>query len=328
MTAAARKTSDTHCLIYVIAGKETSLVDAECDRLLDKLIEPAQRTTGLLNVDAERVGAAEVMDELRTLPFLTDARIVVLKNADEFISANRQLLESYFDNPSPTGIFIMTVGNFDARTNLAKKLGKVGRLISAGQPSTAQLPAKLRQYAIEAHAKTLPAEASELLIALAGEDLTRLYGEIDKLAIYTAERKSICVDDVSALVGHNRLYGAFDVIDSVISRDAARAVDRLRRLFAQDKSAEYMFVGALAYHLRRMFSAKVMLQQGRAESEVKKTLQIWHGTDVFFVQLAKVTLDEIGRLIQRLAQADYLIKTGRTTAQSAAEQLVTTLAVD
>ncbi len=326
MTAAARKTSDTHRFIYVIAGKETPLVDAECDRLLDKLIDPVQRSTGLLNVDADRVGAAEVMDELRTLPFLTDMRIVVLRNADEFISTNRQLLESYFDNPSPTGIFIMTVSNFDARTNLAKKLGKVGRLISAGQPSAAQLPAKLRQYAFEAHAKTLPAQASELLIELVGEDLTKLYGEIDKLAIFTAEKKNISADDVNALVGHNRLYNAFDVIDSVISRDAAGAVDQLRRLFSQDRDAEYTFVGALAYHLRRMFAAKVMLQKGRPEPEIKKALQIWHEPDAFFSQLAKVTLAEIGQLIQRLAQADYQIKTGRTTARSAAEQLVMSLA--
>lgn len=324
MAAAARKTSDTHCRIYIIAGKDASLVDAECDRLLDKLIEPAQRSTGLLNVDADKVTAAEVMDELRTLPFLTDRRVVVLKSADAFITANRQLLEGYFDDPSPTGILIMTVGSFNPRTNLAKKLGKVGRLISAGQPSAAQLPAKLRQYALEAHAKSLPSRESGLLIELVGEDLTRLYGEIDKLAIFVAEKKNISVDDINALVGHNRLYGAFDVIDSIISLDVAGAVDRLRRLFSQDRNAEYTFVGALAYHLRRMFAAKVMLQQGRAEWDVRKTLRIWH--DAFFAQLARVSLAQIGRLIQRLAQADYEIKTGRTSAKSAAEQLVTTLA--
>ena len=324
MTAAAKKTPDIHCLIYVIAGKETSLVDAECDRLLDKLIQPPQRTTGLLNVDVDRVTAAEVMDELRTLPFLADRRVVVLKNADEFISANRQLLESYFDNPSPTGILIMTVSNFDSRTRLAKRLPQVGRLISVSQPSTAQLPAKLRQYALEAHAKTLPAQALELLMELVGEDLTRLYGEIDKLAIFTAQEKNISVDDVNALVGHNRLYGAFDVVDSIISLDAAGAVDRLRRLFAQDKSAEYTFVGALAYHLRRMFTAKVMLQEGTTEREVREALRVRH--DAFFRQLARVSLAQIGRLIQRLAQVDYEIKTGRTTAKSAAEQLVMTLA--
>lgn len=326
MGAAKTKKSDGPQYIYVIAGKETPLVNAECDRLLDKLIVPTERATGLLNVDADKITAAEVMDELRTLPFLTGRRIVVLKNADKFISANRELLETYFDNPSPTGILIMTFTSFNARTNLAKKLGKVGRLISVSQPSAAQLPARLRQYALEAHAKTLQSQASELLIELVGEDLSRLYSEIDKLAVFVADKKSITAEQVNALVGHNRLYNAFDVIDSVIAHDTAGAVDQLRRLFSQDRTAQYTFIGALAYHLRRMFTAKVMLQKGKSEWDVGKSLRIWHRMDAFFEQLRKASLVEIGLLIQRLARADYEIKTGRATPRTAIEQLIMTMA--
>ncbi len=326
MAAAKAKKSDNQRCIYVIAGKEASLVNAECDILLDKLLAPSERATGLLNVDADGITAAEVMDELRTLPFLTDRRIVVLKNADKFISANRGLLEAYFDNPGPTGILIMTVTSFNPRTNLAKKLGKAGRLISVSQPSAAQLPARLRQYALEAHAKTLQSQASELLIELVGEDIVRLYGEIDKLALFVADKKSIAAEQVNSLVGHNRLYNAFDVIDSVIERDAAGAVDQLRRLFSQDRTAQYTFVGALAYHLRRMFTAKVMLQKGQTEWQVGKSLRIWRRADEFFAQLRKTSLVEIGSFVQRLAQADYEIKTGRATPATAVEQLIMALA--
>ena len=326
MAGRRNNTSDKQQSIYVIAGKDASLANAECDRLLDKLIEPAERATGLLNVEADKITITEVMDELRTLPFLASKRIVVLKDADKFISANRELLENYFDNPSPTGILIMTVSSLDARTKLAKKLPKVGKLIQVSQPSASQLPAKLRQYALEAHAKTLKGETLELLIELAGEDLSRLYSEIDKLAVFVADNKSITAADVQALVGHNRIYNAFDIIDSVIARDAARAVDQLRRLFGQDRSAEYTFVGALAYHLRRMFTAKVMLKKGRSQWDVGKSLRIWHRADAFFGQVSKASLAEIGLLIQRLAQTDYEIKTGRATARTAIEELVMTMA--
>ena len=59
-------------LIYVIAGKETALVNAECEKLIDSLIEPSQRVTGLFNADAGRVSISQVLDELRTLPFLSN----------------------------------------------------------------------------------------------------------------------------------------------------------------------------------------------------------------------------------------------------------------
>ncbi len=109
-------------MIYVIAGKEESLVNAECRELLEELLEPEHRATGLFDADAASVSASEVLDELRTVPFLTDKRVVVIKDADDFISKNRQLLEKYFDNPSPTGVLVLTVSSWSAQTKLAKRL--------------------------------------------------------------------------------------------------------------------------------------------------------------------------------------------------------------
>jgi len=57
-------------LIYIIAGKET-LVNAECDKLLGELIEPQQRTMGLFKAEGSEVSASDVLDEVRTAPFLT-----------------------------------------------------------------------------------------------------------------------------------------------------------------------------------------------------------------------------------------------------------------
>ena len=72
--------------VYVIAGKEESLVNARCRELLDELLEPSQRTTGLFDAEAASVLISEVLDELRTTPFLTDKRVVLVKGADKFIS--------------------------------------------------------------------------------------------------------------------------------------------------------------------------------------------------------------------------------------------------
>jgi DNA polymerase III delta subunit len=112
---------DAHELIYVIAGKEDSLVGAQCGELLDKLLEPSQRVTGLFDADAASVLASEILDELRTAPFLTDKRVVLVRGADDFVSKNRPLLEKYFEKPCSTGRLILTLRTWDARTKLAKK---------------------------------------------------------------------------------------------------------------------------------------------------------------------------------------------------------------
>ncbi len=313
---------NAHELIYVIAGKEQSLVGTQCRELVDKLLEPSQRTTGLFDTEAGSVTASEVLDDLRTLPFLTDKRVVLVRDADDFVSKNRSLLEKYFDNPCPTGRLILVVRTWNGSTKLAKKLPNVGKLISVAQPSRRELPQRVIDYANDAHGKKITYTTVQLLIELTGDDLTRLYSEIDKLALYADADKVIAPRHIEALIGHNRLFNAFAVIDAVIAGNPGAAVERLRGMFAQDKSAEYTVVGAFAFHFRRMFNAKVLLDKGTPRRQIETSLRIWGKTDSFFAQLRQMSLKQIGQYLQQLAETDYEIKTGRAKAKVAMEQLV------
>jgi len=97
-------------------------------------------------------------------------------------------------------------------------------------------------------------------------------------------------------------------------------------MFAQDKSTEFTVVGAFAYHFRRMFNAKVLLNEGVLAGEIAKRFRIWSHRDKFFAQLRQMSLKQIGGYLQQLAETDYAIKTGRTKAKVAMEQLVLKLA--
>ena len=289
-------------------------------------MEPSQRATGLFDAGAASVSASDVLDELRTAPFLTDKRVVLIRKADDFISNNRPLLEKYFDNPCPTGQLILTVNTWDARTKLAKKLVKAGELMSVTQPKRWELPRRLIKYANDAHDKKLGKDAAELLIELTGDELIRLYSEIDKLALFADNEKFITYKHIESLIGHNRLFNAFAVIDAIIAGDAGTAVERLRGMFAGDKSAEYKVVGAFAFHFRRMFGAKALLEKGVQRKEIEGKLRIWGNKDGFFAQLRKMSLKQIGKYLQQLAETDYAIKTGQAKAKVAMEQLVLRLA--
>ncbi len=100
-----------------------------------------------------------------------------------------------------------------------------------------------------------------MLVELIGEELAQLYNEVEKLVLFTRGEAAIRMDHVEALTGHHRIYDAFEVIDAMIGGHAGQAVSRLRNMFEEDKSAEYTAVGAFAFHLRRMFQAKVLLEK-------------------------------------------------------------------
>ncbi len=313
-------------LVYVITGKEDSLVSSRCEQLLDTLIDPSQKATCFFSADPDSTSVTEILDELRTAPFLTDKRVVAVKQADDFITKNRELLEAYFDNPCTTGRLVLTVRSWKTNTRLAKKLQSIGELISVEPPKRGQLPQQLAAYANDAFSKKLSRNAAELLIEITGDELARLYSEIDKLALFADQDKTISEKHIESLIGHNRLFNAFSVIDSIIAGNTPEAIERLRGMFAEDKSSEYTVVGAFAFHFRRMFNAKVLLGKGDNTGQIIKKLQIWSNRDKFFDQLRQIPLKQIGKYLQHLAETDYAIKTGRTQAPVAMEQMVLSLA--
>ena len=165
-----------------------------------------------------------------------------------------------------------------------------------------------------------------MLIELAGDNLPRLYTEVDKLATYAANEKSITTAHVESLVGHNREFDAFEVIESCLQRKPAPAVERLRRMFADDKSAEYTTIGAFAFHFRRLFTAKKLLDEGCSQYDVAGKARIWYNKEVQFALLKRLTLKQIGDYLQQLAATDYAIKKGLVQPKIAIEQFVLQLA--
>ncbi|MGA2915095.1 MAG: DNA polymerase III subunit delta [Sedimentisphaerales bacterium] len=335
--------------IYVIAGKDGFLVKNECERLLDELIEPEQRTTGLWRVEGRDIQITNILDELRTLPFLGERRVAVIENADKTIlkktadeeggdeseepkenvdetaSANRAILERYFDKPSASGVLVLTVSSWPSNTKLAKKLSQFGKLITVGELNSNSLIAYIRNYARDRHNKELSYNAAQELIEFIGDEPGMLCSEIDKLAAYSNTAKMITEKDIEAVCGHNRIFGAFEVIDLMSAGDTGKALEKLRSMFQSDKKTEWTIVGAFAWHFRRMFSAAAMLKNGQPAQTIARNLRIWN-SDEFFKMLKRMPLEKIGDCLKRLCEIDYDIKTGRATAETAIETMIVQLA--
>lgn len=327
MASKSKKPQSTPGSIYIINSKDKYLSDAECECLIDGLLSNEERSMGLYQARGDEADAADVLDELRTVPFLSSRRVVLVRDADKFISENREVMEKYFDKPSRSGVLILTVQTWRKNTKLAKKLSSVGRLVEVGEIKSWQLPRYAANYAKSRCGKAMSEATAELLVELVGDEAGAVCREVEKTALYVGDRKTIQAEDVEALTGHNRRFGAFAVIDAVMVADMGEAVERLRNMFDTDKDAEYKVVGAFAFHFRRVFRAKVMLNEGIGGNQAAGKLGIRWRQEEFIRQVSRMSLEQIGTVLRELARIDYSIKTGGTSCRVAIEQLVMRLGV-
>ncbi|MHC5136725.1 MAG: DNA polymerase III subunit delta [Planctomycetota bacterium] len=280
------------------------------------------RSMALYEPRATEAQVSDILDELRTLPFLASKRIVLIKDAEPFVRANADALVSYLGDMSPSGVLILTVSSWDKRTRLHKKFQKTGGLIEVGKLYSNQLPGYITSYAQQTHAIGLEGQTSRFLVELVGDDPGRLCREMDKLAVYVAPRKTISPQDIESLIGHNRMFDAFGVIDSVSSGQMGPAISRIRNMFAMDKSAEYSVVGAFAYHFRRLFRAKALISKGVSPQQAASKTGVRYKQNEFLQQVGRLSLVQIGGVLAELGRIDFGMKTGHSTASIAIERLI------
>ncbi|MFI4912295.1 MAG: DNA polymerase III subunit delta [Sedimentisphaeraceae bacterium JB056] len=318
----AKNEKSEFCPVYVIAGKDSFLVNKECEAILSSLMDPEERDMAMYSVEANKAEITDVLDELRTLPFLAKKRVVVIRDADKFVSANREQLEKYLDNPSKKGILVMTVSSWPKTTRIAKKAAKVGKTIVTEEIKRWKLADYAVGYAKTEYNKKLSKTAAQLIVDMAGDEVALVCGEIAKLTTYVGEAKEITADDVTKLCGNNREFDLFAVIDEMSKGRTAVAVEKLRNMFSTSKDAEYTVVGGLAFHFRRMFRARAMMDSGISTFEIAKQLRIWGDKDSFFTQLRKWQLTTIASIIEALARIDFESKTGQCRTNVEIEQLI------
>lgn len=244
--------------VYVVYGPEDFLKRQALEGVVNRLLPAAERSMALSEYDAgsKMPESAEVFDELRTLPFLAERRVVVIRDADAFITKCRQHLEDYVDDPSSSGTLVMECRSFPGNTKLAKKVKAVGEAIACEQIKGQRVGAWAVNHARETYGLRVDSEAGRLLADYIGEDLGRIDGELQKLGLYIGQRDRVTGKDVRALVGHSREEKVWGILEAIGKRDAATALHLWEDVWQTDRAASARAIAGIAYTVRKLIEAK------------------------------------------------------------------------
>src|SRR5262249_890944 len=89
--------------IYALVGSEPFLQLQKLAEILAMLPSDTQRA----DFDGEKAELASVLDDLRSFALFGGGKVVVVRNADEFISRYREQMEDYVANPSSSATLVL-----------------------------------------------------------------------------------------------------------------------------------------------------------------------------------------------------------------------------
>src|SRR4051812_7607709 len=140
--------------------------------------------------EGKSTSLADVFDELRTLPFFSKRRIVLVDDADPFVTRYRRELEAHAASPGGSGtgggsgILILVLKSWPSNTKLYKLVEASGLAIDCSSPGEKDLVPWLTQLAASKHRAHLDLDAARLLVELVGAEVGILASEVEKLAVY------------------------------------------------------------------------------------------------------------------------------------------------
>jgi DNA polymerase-3 subunit delta len=305
--------------IYVLHGSDGYLQSRHRRGLVDRLIGGADPQMCLSTHDATAELAA-VLDELRTQPLLAPVRVVIVRDADAFVSGNRQALEEYVQSPSPTGALVLMVSSWNKSTRLAKITAKVGEVFDCSEPQTGQVARHLQEFASN-RGKRLDRQAAALLGQWVGADLSSLDQEIEKLSVYVGQRETITPEDVSAVVTASAGPGAFDLTNAITAGNTAEAIKALSGMLTV-RGEEFRTLGLIGWHLRKAIKTAEMIDQGASPDAACRAAKVpGFQTRQFAGMVRKRGLRKLQGDFRKLIAADLGMKSG-LDARSAMQDLV------
>jgi DNA polymerase-3 subunit delta len=307
--------------VYVLVGSDGFLLDAYRREIVETVLAGADPQTSLASYDAS-AELASVLDALRTLPFLAPRRLVMIRDADAFVSAHREALEEYLQSPVGTASLVMMVSSFPKNTRLAKLVAKVGTIYDCKAPDTSKLDGWIGKSAGKRGKKVAP-EAVQLLTQWVGGDLAQLDQEIEKLSLYVGDRDTITLEDVGRVVSAGGAAEAFALPNALTIGNAGKALDALGSMLTT-RGEEFKTLGMIGWHLRRAIRAQQLLAQGQNPQSAMKAVKVFYNQREFASLLQRRPLGKLAEDFSKMLAADRAMKTG-TDAKTALQVLVVEL---
>ena len=246
--------------VHLLRGADPVLVADETRRLVTELVGDADRTLAVDEFSGVEFPLAAAIDAANTPPFLTDRRVVVVRNAARFSKTDDVgPLISYLESPLETSALVVVWEKAPDQTQLAtvpKKLADAikaaGGVVVATDPPSGRARDDWVAEQLASGPVQLDGRARSLVSDRLGDDVSELGGLLNRLAGAYGEGAHLGVDDVEPFLGQAGSVPPWELTDAIDRGDTAVALDRLHRMLGAGERHSLQLMATLQGHYGRM----------------------------------------------------------------------------
>ena len=261
----------------LVQGTDPSLRDREVQRAVDELLNGVDRSLALDDHTIEsRRGAGDEQDDaddeaatgaslelptfaavvnaLQSPPFMTECRVVVVRDIGNLTSDQGKWLASWMDDPLEGVHLVLVTGGTRIPAALSKAVKASANVVGALGEQTAAVLAKTAKAA----RLRLSSEASTLIATHFGDDAGRVPELVELLLATYGSSVTLDADAVEPYLGELGTAGRFDLTNAIDRGDLGTALEVLHRKLTATSGVDkkplhpMQVMASLVFHYQRM----------------------------------------------------------------------------
>lgn len=309
--------ADNIAPVYLFTGPEALVKREALEALRRKLLPPGLEA--LNDATLEGVTVREITDACETMPMMCDRRVVTVRDWAPLMpgkakneDADAEWMQKWLENPPATCALVFYMrGEMDGRKKLPSLLKKKAVVVDFQLLTDSELTRWCARR-LKPLGKRLTPQAMNTLTFMAGRELTRLAGELDKLADFAGEGHEEITDaDVRAIVPASLEYNVFELLSSLLVGDMKKGQQTVNSLLQGGQNPIGIF-SMLTRQVRQLAHMKCALDAGTPLQTVQQQLGMHpYAARQTARQCARFSTDWLTALYEKCVDADFAVKSGR-----------------
>ncbi len=295
--------------LFLMAGEDSFSLEHELKRWKEAFVEKYGETD-LEEIDGETTKVEQIINSISTLPFLSEKRLVILKN---FLSSQKadianELLPTIENIPETTVLVMAETKEPDKRTSIFKKLSTLATNRLFLKPKGAQLYTWI-QRRVEQNNGSIYPESAAYLTSVLGDDLFALDQAAQKLTLF-AKTAPITREMIDELVTGNVQKSIFTLTDQLAQKNYSGALETIERLQEQGEDPGFIFA-MIVRQFRLILEMKTLSEQNLPAPMMARKMGVHPFVISSTVRFTKnFTYDYLTTTLAKFLELDRRLKTG------------------
>ena len=323
--------------VTLLHGDNDHAIGQSLEKITSFLGDAGMADLNISRMDGMQSGLDEIRNNLFTIPFLAERRMLILSHPLAKINdagSRENFIHLLNDLPETAALVIVLEDVFERKDwKLLTKNHWLRAWIKTADARVLYLPYQLPagdqmtgwiiSYARSLNGQFEPRAAAELA-SCTGNDTRLAATEIEKLLTYVNYKRPVAVDDVILLTAATGAGNIFDLIDAIAQQNSRKALQLLHRQLDQQEPGALFFM--IVRQFRLLIQAREIMDEGGMADRVEQEMKVHP-----FV--AKKTVDQARRfqlprlleIYHQLFGIDEAVKTGQTTMDLALDVFIASL---